>query len=198
MYRPFLFNNLGKKQGKMITKQTAGNHEQSFMKALRQNVRPVQEISEIKQELGKVSASAKRFVHAYEPVYGPVVRGIKGIPCNIAHLISGTICLPNRLLGKVIHPGGHFSTVKRIFSSVAGFPCHLSQHSTNAVCHPRTTFSKVMRKVQRGGKNGGPSGSEFDFIYHLQENRWYPIESTPGRAVLASYLAYMIETETEL
>ena len=55
-----------------------------------------------------------------------------------------------------------------------------------------------MRKVQRGGKTGTSSGSEFDFIYNSQENQWYPIESTPGRTVLARYLAYIIETETEL
>lgn len=176
--------------------QFAGNHEMSLRSALNQNIRPVQEVGEIKQEFGKVKAASKRFIRAYEPIYGPVFRGIGRIPCHLAHLVSGTICLPNHLLGKIFHPGGHFSTIKHIFSKVAGFPCHLTQHSAKAVCHPKKTFSRVMEKVQRGGRERFEAGGEFDTIYHTVDKTWYPIESTEGRKVLADYLAYIIEAET--
>lgn len=176
--------------------QTAGDHDQSLGTALKNNVRPIGEIDEIKGELGNIGTSVKRFIHAYSPIYDPVINTAKAIPCGIAKMISKTICLPNHLLGKIFHPGGTFSTVKKVFSKVAGFPCHVSQYSASTVCHPSKTFSKIMKKVRGGGIKNYEAGSEFDFIYCSQDSNWYPIESKRGRRILENYLTFLITIES--
>lgn len=179
-------------------KQIAGDHEESLSTAIKNNIRPIREISEIKEEIKSVKQSARRLADVYSPIYKPVLRYFTHIPCGIANVISKTICKPNNLIGKIFHPGGTFSPVKKILGRVAGFPCHLSQSSANVVCHPQKTFSKIMNKVHRGGKirncEGG-AGAVFEYIYNNQSQKWYTIDSKRGRYTLIMYLTYAIEDE---
>ncbi len=163
-----------------MDKKTGGG---DFVKALRKNVPPIEQLYEIKENTDNIRHDTEKIISMYQPIIQPMTRHLINIPCNSAKLYKKAICAPSDLITKRLNK-------KSIAHKILNLPCYTADIGKDKICEAPHMLTKSVDKLKNVVHHGGARyrNHYYNSIYDPVSRKYYHILSKRGQAIIMGYL----------
>ena len=162
-----------------------------FIKALRKNVPPIEQLYEISENTNNILDNTQKIADLYQPIIEPITNNLGNVPCSAAKIYRSMVCTPSNLITRRLDK-------KSIAHNIINLSCYTAGLYKDTVCeHPRiisNSINKLKNIVHTGGSRY--KNHHYNTIYDPVRRKHYHILSSRGQAVIMGYLGTLIYNNT--